>query len=173
MEIDRGEGTSPATGDAEARIIALLTAHGVRFRVHAHTVAVTVADAAARLPFPQDQFLKTVAFTAGGTGWILAALRAHDRVDYRKLAAAAGVRRADLRQPDPAEVAVALGMAAGGIGPFPLATATLVIVDNAATGMDTVYCGMGRSDRTLEIGLRDLIRVVHAHVHPIAQDRAS
>jgi Cys-tRNA(Pro)/Cys-tRNA(Cys) deacylase len=171
MELGRGDATVPTTGDAEARIVALLTAHGVRFRVHAHTIAVTVADAAARLPFPPDQFLKTVAFRAEATGWILAALRAHDRVDYRKLAAAAGVRRADLRQPDPAEVAAALGVAAGGIGPFPLAAVSLVIVDSGAAGMDAVYCGIGRSDRTLEIGLQDLIRVVQARVHPITQDR--
>jgi prolyl-tRNA editing enzyme YbaK/EbsC (Cys-tRNA(Pro) deacylase) len=59
------------------------------------------------------------------------------------------------------------------VGPFPLAAGALVIVDQDAATMDTVYCGMGPNDRTLEIGLRDLIRVVQAHVQPIRVDDQS
>jgi Cys-tRNA(Pro)/Cys-tRNA(Cys) deacylase len=155
----------------EERIVVLLTSRGVHFRVHAHPVAPTVAEAEARLPFSPDQFLKTLVFRTEGAGWILAALRGRDRIDYRKLATASGVRRADLRQPSPSEVAAGLDMAVGGVSPFPPTTTTLVIIDRDAADMDTVYCGMGPSDRTLEIGLRDLIEIVQAQVKPIAQDR--
>src|SRR5579859_1894850 len=100
METCPNDTQSPDADDtgraAEARIISLLNERGVHFRVYAHPVAATVAAAAAHLPFPPEQFLKTVAFLAGDTDWILAALRGGDRIDYRKLAAAVGVRRADL-----------------------------------------------------------------------------
>lgn len=153
----------------EARIAALLTARDIPFRVHSHPTAATVAEAAARLPFPVDQFLKTLAFLARDEQWILVALRGRDRLDYRKLAAATGMRRADLRQPGPRELTTGLGMAVGGVSPFPPPGGALVIVDQAATSMDTVYCGIGPNDRTLEIGLRDLIDAVQARIEPIAQ----
>ena len=157
----------------EERIVGLLTGHGVRFRVHEHGAAPTVAEAAARLPFPAEQFLKTVAFRVKDGAWILAASRGQDRIDYRKLAAAAGVKRGELRQPGPGEVEAALGFPRGGVGPFPPDAETLVLVDERALELETVYCGIGRNDRTLEIGLRDLIRVVDARVLPLVQERSA
>jgi Cys-tRNA(Pro)/Cys-tRNA(Cys) deacylase len=154
----------------EERIVALLTGHGVRFRVHEHGVAPTVAEAAARLPFPVEQFLKTVAFRVKDGPWLLAASRGGDRIDYRKLAAAAGVKRGALRQPGAGEVEAALGFVRGGVGPFPPDGDTLVLVDERALELETVYCGIGRADRTLEIGLRDLIRVVGGRVLPLVQE---
>ncbi len=155
----------------EERIIALLTGHGVRFRVHKPGASTTVADAAARLPFPAEQFLKTVAFRVKDGPWIVAASRGRDRIDYRKLAAATGVKRGELRQPGPGEVEAALGFPRGGVGPFPPAADTLVLVDERALELETAYCGIGRDDRTLEIALRDLIRVVDAWVLPLVQER--
>jgi prolyl-tRNA editing enzyme YbaK/EbsC (Cys-tRNA(Pro) deacylase) len=173
MSPHQDEEMPAAAGDegraTEARIVALLVARDVHFRVHAHPVAATVAEAVVSLPFPFEQFLKTLAFLAGSDTWILAALRGCDRLDYRKLAAAAGVRRADLRQPSPGEIAVGLGMAVGGVTPFPPPGGALVIVDRDTLSMQTVYCGIGPNDRTLEIGLRDLVATAQARVEAIAQ----
>jgi prolyl-tRNA editing enzyme YbaK/EbsC (Cys-tRNA(Pro) deacylase) len=47
-----------------------------------------------------------------------------------------------------------------------------VLFDEAALQMATVYCGAGRNDRTLEIGLPDLIRAVAGPVAPLARERA-
>jgi Cys-tRNA(Pro)/Cys-tRNA(Cys) deacylase len=76
--------------------IALLTARGVPFTIHEHVISRTFAEAEAQLPFPLERLLKTVAFKLKAGGWVLAALRGQDRVDYRKLALATGVKRADL-----------------------------------------------------------------------------
>ena len=155
---------------ADERIVRLLAEHGVPFRVHEHTVARTVADAQERLPFPRERFLKTVAFRVKNGPWVLAALRGQDRVDYRKLAAALGVRRGDLLQPAPGEVEEALGFAVGGVCPIPPNADAETVVDRGAADLGTVYCGIGRADRTLEIGLTDLVTVARARVLPIAQE---
>ncbi len=95
-------------------------------------------------------------------------------MDYRKLAAAAGVRRAEIVQPAPEEVEAALGYVIGGVAPFPPNAETRTLVDaGAAATMETVYCGIGRTDRTLEIAIADVIAVSGALVAPIVQERAS
>lgn len=152
------------------RMIALLTTHGVTFRVHEHGVARTVADAVETLPFPPEQMLKTIVFRVKDGPWVLAALKGFDRVDYKKLAASLGVRRTDITRPDPMEVAATLGYAMGGVCPIPPNDATQTIVDaHAARALDTVFCGIGRDDRTLEIGLADLIAIANARVLPFSQ----
>src|SRR5262245_41234128 len=93
------------------RLARRLEGSGVRFRVHEHVVSRTVADAEALLPFPLESLLKTVVFRVKGGPWVLAACRGQDRVDYRKLALACGVKRADLVRPAPEEVEAALGFA--------------------------------------------------------------
>lgn len=151
------------------RVVALLTERGVPFRIHEHPVARTVEEAKTLLPFPPEQFLKTVAFRVKGGPWMLAALRGEERVDYRKLAEALGVKRADLVRPDAAAVEAGLGYAIGGVGPIPPHNGTQTIIDTGATVMERVYCGMGRDDQTLEIALADLIAVSGAQLAPIAQ----
>lgn len=152
------------------RIVALLTARGIAFRAHEHRVARTVEEAKTLLPFPPEHFLKTIAFRVKDGPWILAALRGQDRVDYRKLAAALGVRRGDLTRPDAAEIEATLGYPIGGVGPIPPNEETRTVIDSGATAMERVFCGMGRVDRTLEIALADIIAVSDARVAPIAGD---
>jgi Cys-tRNA(Pro)/Cys-tRNA(Cys) deacylase len=161
---------SPA--DAHTAIVRRLQDGGVPFTIHAHEVARTVADAEARLPFPKEQFLKTVVFRLKAGGWILVALQGQDQVDYRRLAAALGVRRGDLIRPPPQEVETALGYQIGGVSPIPLTADIRVLFDEAALQMATVYCGAGRNDRTLEIGLTGLIRTVAGQVAPLVRERA-
>ncbi len=51
-----------------------------------------VAHAQGHLLFPLGRLLKTVAFKVKDKGYVLAALRGLDRIDYRKLAAACGTK---------------------------------------------------------------------------------
>ena len=156
--------------DLAERIAERLATHGVPFTIHEHVEARTVADALERLPFSPDAYLKTVAFRLKAGGWVLAALRGADRVDYRALATALGVSRRDLHQMTPDEVATDLGYPVGGVGPVPTNDQTRTIFDaQAAEQLDTVYCGAGRPDRTLEAHLTDLVAACDGLVAPIAQ----
>jgi Cys-tRNA(Pro)/Cys-tRNA(Cys) deacylase len=155
----------------ERQIVERLTERGVRFRIHEHVVSRTVADAIASLPFPPDQYLKTVVFRVKQGPWVLAACRGQDRVDFRRLAQALDVKRAEIVQPAREEVEAALGYVIGGICPIPPDEAARTIVDaTAAATLDIVFCGVGRNDRTLEIGIADLIAVADARIAPIVQE---
>lgn len=152
------------------RIAERLTTRGVPFTIHEHVEARTVADALERLPFSPDAYLKTVAFRLKAGGWVLAALRGADRVDYRGLAAALGVGRRDLHQMTPDEVAADLGYPIGGVGPVPPNDQTRTIFDALAVEqLDIVYCGAGRPDRTLAVRLADLVAACDGLIAPIAQ----
>ncbi len=167
--------------NAHERTVELLRARGVHFAIHRHAAAPTVAEARATLPFPFEQFLKTVVFrvkdgagaggdpSGGAGGWVLVALRGQDRVDYRKLAAALGVRRGDLVRPSPEEIMTGLGLPFGGIGPIPPNNAARVVFDAAALDLGTVYCGVGSDEHTLEIDVHDLAAVTGGLVAPVSQ----
>ena len=156
--------------DATDAIVERLRARGVSYTIHEHVASRTVADAMTLLPFDPDAYLKTVAFRLKAGGWALAALRGADRVDYKGLAAALGVGRRDLHQLAPDEVAADLGYPIGGVGPVPPNAQTRTIFDQAAVDvLDTVYCGAGREDRTLEVRLADLIRACDGLIAPISQ----
>jgi Cys-tRNA(Pro)/Cys-tRNA(Cys) deacylase len=158
---------------AAKRIVERLTERGVPFTIHEHVVARTVADALERLPFSPEAYLKTVAFRLKAGGWVLAALRGADRVDYRGLAAALGVGRRDLHQMTPDEVAEDLGYPLGGVGPVPTNARTRTVFDVLAVReLETVYCGAGRPDRTLEARIVDLIAACDGLTAPIAQQPA-
>jgi Cys-tRNA(Pro)/Cys-tRNA(Cys) deacylase len=159
---------------ATDQIVERLTARGVAFTIHEHVVARTVADALERLPFSAEAYLKTVAFRLKAGGWVLAALRGADRVDYRGLAAALGVGRRDLHQMAPDEVAADLGYPLGGVGPVATNEQTRTVFDTLAVEtLDTVYCGAGSPDRTLEARIADLIAACDGLVAPVAQPPAS
>jgi Cys-tRNA(Pro)/Cys-tRNA(Cys) deacylase len=114
--------------------------------------------------------LKTVVFRVKGGAWGRVACRGADRVDYKKVAAACGVRREQIVRPAPEEVEAALGYEIGGICPIPPGEGVETIVDaTAAATLGTVFCGVGRNDRTLEIGIGDLIAAAQARVVPVVQ----
>ena len=73
-----------------------------------------------------------------------------------------------IRRIPPEEVEATLGYEIGGICPIPPDEGVLAIVDAAAAAtLVTVYCGVGRNDRTLEIGIADLIAAAKARVLPV------
>ncbi len=150
------------------RIAARLTEAGASFTLHEHPPVRTVEEARAALPFPYDSFLKTVALRIKDGPLVLAALRGGDRLDYRALAAALGVRRADLRPLSPQEVRQAFGVEPGGVGPLLPGTNARVVIDQAGAALPAVYCGAGHPERTLEIAPHELVRVTAAGVAPLA-----
>ena len=142
----------------------LLSERDADFVIHEHEPVRTVEDSRASLPFDVGRYLKTLAFRAGDDRWLLAALRGLDRLDYRRLAGAAGVPRAAIRAATPAEVESLLGCEPGAVCPVPLRDAVELLVDEDAAAMDRVFTGACRGDRTLEIAMADLLRITDGHV---------
>jgi Cys-tRNA(Pro)/Cys-tRNA(Cys) deacylase len=151
-------------------LVSFLTERGVPFTIHEHAPSYTVADAEKKLLFPLERLLKTVAFRIKAGGYILAAVRGPDRIDYRKLATAVGTKRTDVVRLTPEEVTAAFGVEVGSVGPIPLQEGTQVFFDTQVPTHETVFCGIGRADRTLEIRLADLVQITHGQVLPLISD---
>ena len=123
-----------------------------------------MADAAEHLSFDMTRLVKTVAFRTRAGALVLAALRGTRRVDYARLAALLGVNRRDLAALSPPEVLAQLGVEPGGVSPLAVlladcARARLLVDQDVLEIRPTLYCGMGRPDRTLEISAQDLLRL--------------
>ena len=145
-------------------IVTFLTGHNVPFTIHEHTPSYTVADAQEYLLFPLERLLKTVAFKVKDQGYVLAAVRGLDRIDYRKLAAACGTKRTHVVRLTPEEVAAVFEVEVGSVSPIALHEDVEVFFDNRVPTHETVFCGIGRPDRTLEINLMDLVQITRGQI---------
>ncbi|NLI80931.1 MAG: YbaK/EbsC family protein [Deltaproteobacteria bacterium] len=148
----------------------LLTGCAVNFTVHEHEPVVSIEEAERKAPSLVDGLLKTVVFRVKDSFWVLAAVRCHDRIDYRRLAAALGVNRRQIRSLSPAEVERDLGFAVGGVGPIPLRNNVRAVFDQHLSGAGRVRCGSGRNTHTLELDFQDLLRVTGGIVSPIVRE---
>jgi Cys-tRNA(Pro)/Cys-tRNA(Cys) deacylase len=148
-------------------IVQLLTARGVPFKIHEHRPSHTVADAEAYLDFPLERLLKTIAFRLRSGSYILAAVRGPDRIDYRKLAAACGTKRTDIFRLTPEEVVQAFNVEVGSVSPVLLQAGVRILFDTNVPTRETVFCGIGRPDRTLEIQLADLVQITQGQIVPL------
>ncbi len=135
----------------------ILISVGVEFKLHPHQRLITFEDAKGALPFDPAAMVKSLVFRLPDGRYVIVAMRAADRADYKRIADALGLRRADLRAAGADEILADLDMQQGGIVPLPVSGA-IVLFDRRVGELCTIYCGTGRNDLTLEIAASDLIR---------------
>ena len=152
------------------KITSLLNTARCRFTIHRHEPIVTVADAVARAPELTKTLLKTIVFRKKNGVWVLAALLHTDRVDYKRLAEAVGINRRDLRPVAASDIQAELGFEIGGVGPFPICDNTEIVIDDTARDLKSILCGSGKNTCSIEIDVRDLVRVANAIVAPISRE---
>lgn len=151
-------------GSGFDRLVEIVERSGLPFGLHEHMPARTMEDATQHLSFDVARIVKTVAFRNRNGGLVLAALRGTGRVDYSRLAALVGVNRRDLAPLSPEEVRELLGVEPGSVSPLPLRECAVFIDDDVLTIQPTIYCGIGRPDRTLEITAADLVRLTGGRI---------
>ena len=149
---------------------AFLDAAAIPHRTHAHAPLVSFEQARTVLPFDPGSMVKGLVFRTPSGVFAIVALRGADRADYKKIADALGVRRADLRAADPGDVEAELGMQLGGIVPLPIKGAA-VLIDAGVASLDTIFCGSGRNDVTLELKAQDLLRITSGRVGAFAKQK--
>ncbi|AZO27895.1 YbaK/EbsC family protein [Mesorhizobium sp. M1B.F.Ca.ET.045.04.1.1] len=126
-----------------------LEERGARFQVETHAPLISFEEAKTILSLDPAKMVKGLTFARPG-GFAIVALRAADRADYKKIADALGLRRADLWLADAQSVRRDLDMEQGGIVPLPIGSAR-VLIDRAVLGLDQIVCGTGRNTATLII----------------------
>jgi Cys-tRNA(Pro)/Cys-tRNA(Cys) deacylase len=148
-------------------VIDMLAASGAAYTIHRHPPVTTIEEARAKVPHLTRNLLKTIAFRIKDGDWILAAVSGAGRIDYKKLAAAVGLKRTALRSIAPAEVATQLGFEIGGVGPFPVRPDVRVVFDDRLPPLGMIFCGSGSNTRTVEMQMADLLELTCGKVAPI------
>jgi Cys-tRNA(Pro)/Cys-tRNA(Cys) deacylase len=123
-------------------------------------------EAAEALRIEPSRMFKTLIATADER--LVVALVPVDReLDLKRLAAAAGARRATLAEPATAERAT--GYVVGGISPIGGRRTLPTFIDVSAKDHDTIFVSAGRRGTQLELAPADLIRIAGATVAAIAR----
>jgi Cys-tRNA(Pro) deacylase len=139
------------------RVAAYLREAGAEARLEELETGTTTAEDAARAAgCPLAQIVKSIVVVCDGRA-VLALVPGDRRADLDKIARAAGTTEA--RMASAAEVEEATGFAPGGVAPFPLPTAVLVLVDQGLLAHDTVWIGAGSSTHLAALGPGDLVRL--------------
>lgn len=152
------------------RIIALLDAAAVPYKIHEHEAIRTVDEVEERLPHLAPIMVKTIAFSLKDGRIVLVAIHGQDRIDYRKIAKAVSTNRRNVRSMSPEEVLAELGYEVGSVGPFALQDNVLILIDEHVAQMPTFNCGSGKTTATLELSFAGLQRVTGGQVLSLAKD---
>ncbi len=163
---------------AATRALELVARAGVVHRVHPYALPERHGrarderpdyghEAAAALGVEPARVFKTLVVQVGD-GLVLAVVPVDRELDLKRVATAAGGRRAVMAEPVKAEHAT--GSVVGGISPLGSRRPLPVIVDPSALERDTVFVSAGRRGLQLELAPRDLVRLCNAIVAPIVRD---
>lgn len=140
---------------------------GLSFRVHGHPPRISFRDHGGDADFDPAASVKSLAFRLPDGRYVIVGMRGQVRADYKRIADALGLRRSELRAASADELAADLDMQPGGVTPLP--RGVVVLLDSDIPELDTVYCGSGRNDATIEISGRDLGRIAGVRVCPVSR----
>jgi Cys-tRNA(Pro) deacylase len=139
------------------RVAAFLRKAGAEARLEElESGAATAEDAARAAGCTPDCIVKSLVVMCDGRP-VLTLLPGDRRVDTRKIAAAAGARKARLA--DAAEVESATGFVPGGVAPFPLPRIDQVLIDQTLLAHDLVWIGAGSPMHLAALRPAELVRL--------------
>jgi Cys-tRNA(Pro)/Cys-tRNA(Cys) deacylase len=143
---------------------------GIVFRLHeySHDAATESygLEAAEKLGVDPERVFKTLVVDAQGM-LIVGIVPVSASLDLKALAAAAGVKRAEMA--DIADAERATGYVAGGISPLGQKKRLRTILDNSATAFATIFVSAGRRGLEIELAPADLIKLCTGEMAAIAR----
>ena len=149
-------------------LLALLQAHGARYRVIEHPAEGRSDEVSRIRGTAPGQAAKAMLCKArdGAGALVLAILPGDRRLDFAKVAAAAGVRKATLASPE--EAMQATGCAIGAIPPFAFSEAIALVVDpGLVQEWPEIAFNAGRLDRSMVLDTADYLRIARPRLHPL------
>jgi prolyl-tRNA editing enzyme YbaK/EbsC (Cys-tRNA(Pro) deacylase) len=121
--------------------------------------AETAVDAARAVGGRLSQIVKSLLFDCDGH-WVLVMVPGDRRADRNKVAALAGVRRAQVAAA--AQVEDVTGFAPGAVAPFPLPHVERVFLDSRLLAHDRVWIGAGSPNHLAGLPPAELVRLSRA-----------
>jgi prolyl-tRNA editing enzyme YbaK/EbsC (Cys-tRNA(Pro) deacylase) len=142
------------------RVAAFLRKGGVEARIEEFASGTPTAEDAARaVGCKLSQIVKSLVFDCDGSP-VIVLVPGDRRADGRKVARAAGCRRAKVGGPD--DVRAATGFEPGAVAPFPLPRGTRVLVDRQILVHARVWIGAGSPRHLATLAPTDLVRLAKA-----------
>lgn len=149
-----------------------LEAAGVEFSIHEYDRSDDLKDfgreAAEALGVPYDQVFKTLLVAAVGDGehgLAVAVLPVSCMLSMKLVAAALGLKRVAMADPDAAERSS--GYVVGGISPLGQRKVLPTVIDETVELFDEVYVSGGKRGMDIALPPGDLVRLLDAVVAPI------
>jgi Cys-tRNA(Pro)/Cys-tRNA(Cys) deacylase len=150
--------------------MAVLARAGVVHQVHdfGHDRRVTAygLEAAQALQVQPDRVFKTLV-CAAGRQLAVAIVPVTTDLDLKALAVTLGVKSVDLAEPAVAQRAT--GYVVGGISPIGQKRRLLTVIDQTATGWDTIFVSGGRRGLEVELAPDDLLVVTAGRLAAIGK----
>src|SRR5215467_6875902 len=139
-----------------ARLVALLSAEGVEFRLTRHEPVTTSAEAAAVRGAELRSGAKAMV-VKGKTGLVLAVLAADRKVDWKRLGPLVGGKGARFATDE--ELGEATGLSKGAVPPFGRLFGLRTIYDESLLEVETVNFNAGTHTDSVSMRSDDLIRI--------------
>ena len=159
---------SKAWPEPVERVADVLRRAGVEARIEEFPEGTPTAEAAARAAgCGLGQIVKSLVFEAGGR-FLVAMVPGDQRADRRKVALAAGTRRARVASAE--EVEDATGFAPGAVAPFPLPGVDRLFIDRRLLTQELVWTGAGSEYHLAAIAPPDLVRLTRAESADLVQE---
>lgn len=124
------------------------------------------AHAAEQLGVPPERVFKTL-LTEGEQGAVVALVPSSGKVNLKRLAKAAGVKKLEMMPPQKAERLT--GFKVGGISPFAQKKRLVTVLDASAQEHDTVLVSGGKRGLSVGISAAEIARLLNAACAPIAE----
>jgi Cys-tRNA(Pro) deacylase len=146
--------------EAVERVAAFLREGGVEARIEEFDAGTPTAEDAARaVGCTLGQIVKSLVFDCDGRPFVVL-VPGDRRADARKVARAAGARRAKIAGAD--EVRTVTGFAPGAVAPFPLPKVDRILIDRQVLVHDRVWIGAGSPRHMATLAPADLVRLTKA-----------
>lgn len=146
---------------SDTNAVKWLRAQDVGFEVLEYEFTVVGADHAAEaVGKPLEACCKTLVVKAPGNAFWVAIVPGDQRFDTRRMAAAIGVKQADLAEREEAEKIS--GYHIGGISPFAMRRRLPVIIEESLLALDRILVNGGRRGVLVEMATDDVVRLLDA-----------
>lgn len=150
------------------KLVALLDTDSARYRVLTHPAegrSDLVAAIRGTAPGQGAKAMLCKPKTAPGP-LILAVLPGDQKVDFKKVALAAGVKKVTLASPE--EAMHATGCVIGAIPPFSFSTDIVLVVDpTLVESYEEIAFNAGRLDRSIVLNSEDYVRIANPVLHQL------
>lgn len=142
------------------------------FQKISHDPVSTISDVTKALHIPRELAVKTLVFQRKtDKRFIIVALPGNQKLDWKKLSKAAGVKRKDIDLVKKNEIEVVAGLQLGGIKPFGFDNRFLVFFDRGIINNKMVYCSAGTPTESIRIASNDLLRLSRGRLVNICRQK--